>query len=167
MILRATPTFWPQIRKLDTEQIQAMSNAEAIKHLNTYYFWCALLVVPAFLFVRWLAARNYAAGVMTAIKRGLIGAYSLSDFERAALGRLNLLEVTLPPERHALLRLAARVWRFAMRSAAVVAMLLVWILFVFELYISQFFNYIPGAGWLNQCLVQLPWFHYIPAHLTK
>jgi len=167
MILRATPTFWPQIRKLNTDQLAALSHAEAIKHLNAYYLWCALLVIPAFLFLRWLAARNYAAGITNAIKCGSIGAYALSDFERGALGRLNLLEVTLPPERHVLLRLAARLWRFTMRSAAVAAMLLVWILFLFELYVSQFFNHIPGMGWLNHCLVQLPWFHYVPAHLTK
>jgi hypothetical protein len=165
MILRAVPTFWPQIAKLGHEQVEALSHTEAIQNLNQYFFWCGFFIVAAFLFLRWLAARNYALGICTAVKNGLIGAYALSDFERLALGRLALLEVTLPPQRHVLLRLTARLWRFAARTAAIALMLLVWVLFVFELYISQFFHYIPGMGWLNHCLVQLPWFHYIPAHL--
>jgi hypothetical protein len=166
MILRAIPTFLPQISKLGTEQLEALSHAQAIKNLNQYFFWCGLFVVTAFLFLRWLAARNYALGICAAVKQGRVGAYALSDFERLALGRLGLLEVSLPPQRHVLLQLTGRAWRFTMRSAAVFLMLLVWVLFIFELYISQFFHYIPGVGWLNQCLVQLPWFHYIPAHLT-
>jgi len=41
-------------------------------------------------------------------------------------------------------------------------MLLIWIWFVVELYIAQFMHYIPGVGWLNNCLVQLPWFRFVP-----
>ena len=125
------------------------------------------MVAPAYVFLRWLAARNYATGIRAAIKQGTIGAYTLGDYERLILGRLQLLDVSLPPQRHMLLRITVRLWRFAMRSAAIMVMLLVWVVFVVELYISQFFHYIPGTGWLNQCLVQLPWFHYIPGHLTK
>ena len=167
MILRAAPVFWPQMQKLGTEQLAALSNAQVIDNLKNFYFWCGLLVVPAYVFLRWLAARNYALGIRTAIKQGLVGAYELGDFERLVLGRLQLLDVCLPPKRHVLLRVTARLWRFAMRGAAITLMLLVWVVFLFELYVSQFFHYIPGVGWLNQCLVQLPWFHYIPGHLTK
>ena len=167
MILRAAmPHFW-KAEKLSTEELAALSHAEIIGNLNQFFFWCALFIVPAYLFLRWLAARNYAVGVRTAIRQGLVGVYSLSDYERLVLGRLQLLDVSLPPQRHVLLRITARLWRFGLRGAAIVLMLFVWVLFLFELYISQFFHYIPGVGWLNHCLVQLPWFHYIPGHLAK
>ncbi len=162
LILRVSPTFWPQIKKLTTEQLDALTPAQVATALNSYFFWCALLVVPAYVFVRWLAARNYAFGLQKVLQHGLIEVGHLSPFERSAFARLNLLEVTPPPRRALLLHLAARLWRLAIRSAAVGAMLLVWIWFVVELYISQFFHYIPGAGWLNNCMVQLPWFHFIP-----
>jgi hypothetical protein len=40
---------------------------------------------------------------------------------------------------------------------------LVWFTFVAQIFIGQFFNYRGAPGWLNQPLVQLPWFHHSPA----
>ena len=47
---------------------------------------------------------------------------------------------------------------------AAFAMFLVWFSFGAQIYIAQFMNYIPDA-WLNQPLVQLPLFHFIPSAL--
>ena len=44
---------------------------------------------------------------------------------------------------------------------------LVWFTFVSQIYIAQFLNHHPVVGWLNQPLVQLPSFHYIPDALKK
>ena len=163
LILRAgAPYIQGKANKMTAEQLMALPHDQVVQSLNQYYLWCALLILPAFVFVRWLAARNYATGTAIAIKRGLIAAFGLSDFERGALARLNMLEPAPAPARHILLRMAARVWRFGLRSAAITAIFLVWVIYVFELYICQFFHYIPGVGWLNHCLVQLPWFHFIP-----
>lgn len=163
LILRAgAPYLQGKANKLSAEELMTLPHEQIVHSLDQYYFWCALLILPAFVLVRWLAARNYAAGTVIAIKRGLIAAFGLSDFERGALARLNLLEPAPAPPRHILLRVAARVWRFGLRSAAITAVFLVWLIYIFELYICQFFHYIPGIGWLNHCLVQLPWFHFIP-----
>lgn len=162
-ILRAgAPYLAGKATKMSAEELMALPHAQVVQSLNQYFLWCALLILPAYLLVRWLAARNYAAGTAIAIKKGIIAAFGLSDFERGALARLNMLEPAPAPPRHILLRVAARVWRFGLRSAAVFAIFLVWVIYVFELYVCQFFHYIPGVGWLNHCLVQLPWFHFIP-----
>ncbi|HZO86164.1 MAG TPA: hypothetical protein VFC26_13170 [Verrucomicrobiae bacterium] len=163
LILRAgAPYLQGKASKMSAEELMALPHEQIVQSMNQYFLWCALLILPAFLFVRWLAARNYAAGTAVAIKKGIIAAFGLSDFERGALARLNMLEPAPLPPRHILLRVAGRVWRFGLRSAAVFAIFLVWVIYVFELYICQFFHYIPGVGWLNHCLVQLPWFHFIP-----
>lgn len=163
LILRAgAPYIQGKANKMTAEQLMALPHDQVVQSLNLYYLWCALLILPAFVLVRWLAARNYAAGTAIAIKRGLIAAFGLSDFERGALARLNMLEPAPAPPRHILLRMAGRVWRFGLRSAAITAIFLVWVIYIFELYVCQFFHYIPGVGWLNHCLVQLPWFHFIP-----
>jgi hypothetical protein len=163
LVLRAgAPYLQGKATKMTAEQLMALPHDQVVQSLNRYYFWCALLILPAFVFVRWLAARNYAAGTAIAIKTGLIAAFGLSDFERGALARLNMLEPAPALPRHILLRLAARTWRFGLRTAAMTAVFLVWLIYVFELYVCQFFHYIPGVGWLNHCLVQLPWFHFIP-----
>jgi hypothetical protein len=43
---------------------------------------------------------------------------------------------------------------------------MVWFTFVAQIFISEFINYHPVIGWLNQPLVQLPWFHYVPGGLS-
>ena len=158
------PYLQGKAQKISAAELMALPHEQIVQSLNQYFFWCALLVLPAFVFVRWLAARNYAAGTAVAIRKGIVAAFGLSDFERGALARLNMLEPAPAPARHILVRLAARTWRFGLRSAAIAAIFLVWVVYTFELYICQFFHYIPGAGWLNHCLIQLPWFHFIPNH---
>ena len=166
LFLRAgAPYLQGKASKLSAEQLMALPHGQVVQSLNRYYFWCALIILPAFVFLRWLAARNYAAGVALAIRKGIIAAFGLSDFERGALARLNMLEATPAAPGHILLRVAVRMWRFGLRSAAVAAIFLVWMIYVFELYLCQFFHYIPGVGWLNHCLVQLPWFHFIPGKI--
>lgn len=163
LFLRAgAPYLQGKASKMSAAELMALPHDQIVQSLNQYFFWCALLILPAFVFVRWLAARNYAAGAAIAIKKGIIAAFGLSDFERGALARLNMLEPAPSTPRHILLRVAARVWRFGLRSAAVTAIFLAWVIYIFELYICQFFHYIPGLGWLNHPLVQLPWFHFIP-----
>lgn len=163
LILRVgAPYLQGKANKMSSAELMALPHEQIVQSLNQYFFWCALLILPAFVFVRWLATRNYAAGVAIGIKKGIIAAFGLSDFERGTLARLNLLEAAPAPPRHILLRLAARGWRFSLRAGAVVAIFLVWVIYVFELYVAQFFHYIPNIGWLNHCLVQLPWFHFIP-----
>ena len=43
-----------------------------------------------------------------------------------------------------------------------VILVLIWFSFVAQIYITQFLNYHSGAGWMNQPLIQLPWFRYLP-----
>jgi hypothetical protein len=163
LILRAgAPYLQGKATNMSADQLMALPYELIVKNLNQYFLWCALLILPAFVFVRWLAARNYATSTAIAIKKGIIAAFGLSDFERGALARLNMLEPAPAAPRHILLRVAARAWRFGLRSAAVLAIFLVWVVYIFELYICQFFHYVPGVGWLNHCLVQLPWFHFVP-----
>ncbi len=50
---------------------------------------------------------------------------------------------------------------------ATVLLALVWFAFVAQIYASEFMNYHPGIGFLNQPLVQLPWFRYIPSALES
>jgi hypothetical protein len=159
------PYLQGQAAKMSAAEVMALPHEQIVQSLNQYFFGCALLVLPAFVFVRWLAARNYAAGLAIGIRKGLVAAFGLSDFERGTLARLNMVAPAPAPPRHILLRMAARVWRFGLRSAAVLAIFLVWVIYVIELYVCQFFHYVPGVGWLNHCLVQLPWFHFVPGKI--
>jgi hypothetical protein len=66
-----------------------------------------------------------------------------------------------------LLQVAAKtgtgIWRLGMLFATG----LVWFTFIAQVYIAEFLHYHPMTAWLNQSLVQLPWFRHIPAHVQN
>ena len=151
--------YAPSLANPDPQQL--------VQFLNGYYFWSALLVFPAFVFLRFVAARIYAGALLDAVQSGQLPVTSLAENERAVLEQLELLHVRPQPQRHFFVRAVA--W-FAMRTGRVAAtILLIWLWFVFvaQIFIGQFLNHHPLGGWLNQPLVQLPWFHYLPSALKN
>lgn len=65
MILKTAPTFIGQ-----QPHYADMANAQVLKALNNYFFAAAFLVFPLYVYVRVLAARIYARGVLRGIQRG-------------------------------------------------------------------------------------------------
>ena len=53
----------------------------------------------------------------------------------------------------------------AYRSSLIILIFFTWFLFSFLPFISEFFNYYPQRGFLNQPLVQIPCFRYVPQSL--
>lgn len=127
--------------------------------------WSAALVFPAFIVLRLVATRVYASGVLSAVQRGAVSEEQLGEFEWEALHRLDLLHLKPAPHRHALARFMTWASSRAGRLTGYGVLAFVWFTFVAQIFISEFFHYHPREGWLNQPLVQLPWFHYIPPNL--
>jgi hypothetical protein len=158
MVLAALPMFLPQINPA----LEQATPEEARKLLGSIFFWWALWVFPAFVLLRWLAARIYAAAVLNSVQRGLVTEETLSDFEWRALHRLGLIQPQPPRITPRWVRVAA--WagsRFGRLSVGMVTVLL-WFAFVAQIYIAQFLNFRGALAWLNQPLVQLPWIHHLP-----
>src|SRR5262249_21154607 len=84
-----------------------------------------------------------------------------------ALERLGLLQSKAVPERSRLVRLIAWTGTRVGRTVSGILLFFVWFSFVAQIYINEFFDYHGAMGWLNQPLVQLPWFHYVPARLKN
>ena len=161
-ILKTMPAFFPQ---MNDGRLLMMSDAEALQLLKTYFFWAGLVVFPSYVFLRLKAARIYAGSVVSALQSGVIGEDALGELEWQALHRLELLRVHPAPARHVFVRAITWVGTRAGRVTIALATFLVWFTFVAQIFISEFLNYHPVIGWLNQALVQLPWFQYIPPHL--
>jgi hypothetical protein len=162
-ILKTVPAFFPQMNAT----LHDASPVQALGILKTYFFWASLVVFPAYVILRLVAARIYANAVFTATQKGTLPEDALAEIEWEALHRLDLLEVRPEPPRHVLVRAVTWAGSRAGRVTSTVLLVLVWFGFVAQIFTSEFFNYHPAKGWLNQPLVQLPWFNYIPSHLKS
>jgi hypothetical protein len=96
-----------------------------------------------------------------------IWATRLAENEQEALEQLGLLQVRPQPHRQFFMRVVTWFATRAGRVAATILLVWLWFAFVAQIFIGQFFNYHPLGGWLNQPLVQLPWFHYLPSTLKN
>lgn len=163
MWLSAVPTFFTNINP----RVQDYTDRQVLGALNSFYFWSALVFFPAYVFLRMVAARIYASAVLHSVQAGVIPPEALAENEWKALHRLGLLEVrtALPPKTW--VRIVQWAGSRAGRATAGFLTALAWFGFVAQIYIREFFNYHVATGWLNQPLVQLPWFHHVPARLQN
>ena len=147
-------------------EIEQWTDAEARDFLNRYFFWSALAFLPAFVLLRLLAARIYAGGLLQGLESGRFTLGHLSEGPRQVLGELGLLAVRVPNPRPRFVRAVA--W-FATRTGRVLGgflQALLWLLFVGQtIYVAEFLNAHPLLGWLNQPLIQLPFFRHLPESL--
>jgi hypothetical protein len=158
MIMKTAPQFFGA----DNPNFRDTTSKEVIKLLNGYFFVCAFLVFPLFVALRLLAARIYARGILLGVQTGEISVTDLTPKERMELQRLNLIQVNPPRSRHVLLRVARSTTSLVLFGAGLFVTALLWFTFVAQIYVSEFFSYHGALGWLNQPLIQLPWFRYIP-----
>jgi hypothetical protein len=162
-ILKTTPEFYPQAHP----GLPELTDTQVFAYLNGYFFWCALLVLPCFVLLRVVAARVYASGLVELVQAGRLAVSELAASEREALDRLGLLEARAARERHLFVRFLAWAGTRVGRILGGVALFFIWFSFVAQIYVAEFFQQHLGIGWLNQPLVQLPWFHYLPARLKN
>ncbi len=162
-VLKTFPVFAPQ----NHPHLAGLSDPEVLKHLNGHFFWSALLVLPAYVGLRLVAGRIYGSGLLLLLQRGEIDPERLGVFEQLVLARLGLLQAAAPRQRHLLVRFIAWTGTRLGRVFGAITLALVWFAFVAQVYVAEFFNFHGALGWLNQVLVQLPWFHYLPARLKS
>ena len=163
-ILKIVPGF---LDKGDTfPGFEEMTNAELHSFLVSYFLWSAVLFFPVYVWLRLVAAKVYASALLGELQAGRVGTDELGVVERNALEQLELTQFTERRRRHPLIRAAAGTVRTSGTVAVVLATAMLWFSFVSQIYVSQFLKYDEAKGWLNQPLVQLPWFNYIPGHLS-
>jgi len=156
-VLRTLPAFFPQLNPA----LNGLTTTEAQEILKPYFFWSAAVVFPAYVGLRLAAARIYASGVLTLLQEGSLRLADLSTGERETLQRLDLVSAQLPlTGQSSLLKRLGAPLQFITVG---VVMALVWFIFVAQIYVSEFLNYHPVSGWLNQPLVQMPWFRDLPS----
>jgi hypothetical protein len=163
MIMKSAPMFF----SMKDPAFPGMTDKQVLQVLNSYFFWCAFYILPAYVVLRLVAARIYARAILRGIQTGEVSVSQLAPKERLELQRLNLIQVNPPRSRHVLLHVATSTTSFALFAGGLFATAFIWFTFVAQIYVSEFFMYHQAVAWLNQPLVQLPWFRYIPAHVQN
>ena len=163
MLIKTAPAFFSNNPKL-----AALSPADALEFAKTYYFYSAFALFGIYLALRLIAARIYASGLLECVQSGALPEDALAENEWETLHRLDLLTIRPQPPRHAMVEAVAWFGTKMGRATVGVALFLVWFTFIAQVYVSEFFLKTElGRGWLNQPLVQLPWFNYIPSALHQ
>jgi hypothetical protein len=163
MVLTILPIFFPQMNA----SLSELTQKQTIGILNRYYFWAALLFLPAFVLLRWVAARIYATALLKSVQSGATDEEKLSELEWQTLHRLDLLRVQPVSRKHPAIEIASRAGTKVGWMAARFLTGLVWFTMLAQIaYVAQFFRY-TAFSWLNVPLVQLPWFHYVPLRLKN
>ncbi len=157
-IIKTMPEFFPQMRPA----LESLSPEEAISFLKVYFFWTMLLVLPMLVLLRVLAARIYASGIVRCLRRGRMNEEDLGENEWEALQRLQLIATPEPVRHHVIVTIMAWIATRAGRITSTIVIGAFWFAFIFQILVSEFFNFHPFVGWLNQPFVQLPWFRYLP-----
>ena len=138
-----------------------LTPAEAVAFLHQYYFFCCLFVFPAFVVLRCWAAQIYARGMYQCVETGCVSQEKLSAWECQAFKALRLGESPSQPERR-----VSRLAGHGGRCLAGFAAAFLWFTVIAQTYVTQFFAFQPvAARFGNHALIQLPWYHYVPAPL--
>ena len=141
---------------------------QAIEFVQKYAFYSALFVFPAYVLIRVLAAKIYAHGLLRAVQEDRVDLRDLTETERAALKRLDLLESQPPVLQHWFWKIAGWLGSRIGQILSAGILFWVWLALVAGIVISEFFSYHEaGRAWWNQQLIQMPWFDYMPTYIAE
>lgn len=147
--------------------VLTMTDDELFQYMNGFYFRAGIMFFLGYWLLHGIAARIYAKGLIEAMSKEAVSIDDLSQWELDALVKLSLVKSDAQNQRHIVIRFVDTVTKPARKGAIVFATIMLWFGFVAQIYVSEFLVYHPMRGWMNQPLVQLPWYNYTPAHLRN
>jgi hypothetical protein len=144
---------------------RTLSAEEGLTTFRQYLaLWTLLLLFPLYLGLRWLAAVIYRSAVLKALRQGKITRAELNPVLAGWMDRMEL-KVVPRAETVGLGWYARLTTRFAYRRVLFTVLFFVWLVFATRMLVHHFFRSHPVVGYLNQPMIQLPCFDFIPEHL--
>ncbi|MDA0837654.1 MAG: hypothetical protein O3B01_10115 [Planctomycetota bacterium] len=140
-----------------------MTHPELVNWLQNYYLYCSFYVFPAYVFLRLAAGRIYANAMAELYEAGEVRPEELDAFEQGIFREMDLPGEQAKPA--GIDENAKGCVGFFMRPGIVIITSVFWFSFVAQIFVAQFVSFDPIVTWINQPLVQIPAFEYVPAHL--
>ncbi len=129
--------------------------------LEAFFFWSCVGLMAVLLLLKGLAARIYRGALVKLLRRGEIQG---DDLPTPLARWVPALQVATPPLP------VSRGWmRFLGRGILRAALFLALFVFLFRGHVGVFLTYDPdlSSSFLNQPLVQVPWFNFTPENLEE
>ncbi|NJK62698.1 MAG: hypothetical protein HC921_08475 [Synechococcaceae cyanobacterium SM2_3_1] len=161
LYFKALPAFFPSMNPL----LADLSIPESLELLNRYYFYTGSLAFILVVILRTWAGRLYTSGLPILWTQSRWPVDTFHEQEVQLLERLQIGYGSASRSQGLVKRLLQGPFSLTYRVGLFLATLLLWSLFSFTPFISEFAHYYPVAGFLNQPLVHLPSFRYVPEHL--
>ena len=160
-VFKALPTFFTAMNPA----LENLSATKALEFLDQYYFYTGAIAFLLLLVLKTIAGKIYSSAVLEIWRESVL---EPEAFHREEIRLLEMLEISYG-DLYQKLRLRKKLLKVPVnltyRGVMLTLTILVWSLFNFLPFVSEFFNYYPVRGFLNQPLVQLPCFRYVPPHL--
>ena len=151
MIFHALPTFLSQSERMESASPELINRTVQI-----YAFSTAIYVFIAYIITHRLAARLYRSATTRLLANEPDLVDRLHPVIYKVLEELALLPSGTPPRGRPIVEAVIKTGRRGKNAILWTAAFVVWFAVVAQIFIGQFFNYQPVAGWLNQPLVHLP-----------
>lgn len=135
---------------------------EQLEFISNFSYWIGVPGLVFYLVLRWWAARIYAMSVVRSLERGRLNTEDLGEQERMMLKPW--LETLQPQPSTGWVRSGRYILGW---GGALAVLLFVWFTFSAQIYVRQFFIYDSVRGWVNQPMVHMPWFDYVPQALRE
>ncbi len=158
---KATPTFFTTMNP----NLASISPLEALELLNQYYFYSGSIAFLLFLALRTIAGNIYSSALKEMWCQSILEAEAFNQEERRWFELLAVSYGSQYQKPGLVKKILGIPLTISYRGTMITLTVLVWSLFNFLPFVSEFANYYPVRGFLNQPLVQLPCFRYVPTHL--
>jgi hypothetical protein len=128
------------------------------------FLFTLLLLFPLYLLQRYVAAVIYRSAVLKALRKGTV---TRAELNPVLAGWLEKLDLKVVPrlETAGLGWYARLTTRFAYRRVLFTVLFFVWLFFATRLLLHHFLRAHPVVTYMNQPMIQMPCFDFIPEHL--
>ncbi|CCQ52362.1 hypothetical protein [Crocosphaera watsonii] len=160
-IIKIIPVFLPIINP----DLESLNSTQALQFLNDYYFWTGIISLGLFFALKMMAGFIYSGVLVETWQKNIVTEYDLHQEEIYYLNKFRFSSNLTYSNQKPIQRIIISSVSIAYRSSLIILIFFTWFLFSFLPFISEFFNYYPQRGFLNQPLVQIPCFRYVPQSL--
>ncbi|MEW4567260.1 DUF4013 domain-containing protein [Tautonia sp. JC769] len=137
--------------------------AEVLRVIQRYQLAAGIYLFPTYVLLHLLTARLYRAALVKTLTEHPELSGSLPDSLRTLLSESRPTPGAHP--RHPVLQKVRWGAQSTSNLFGVLAAAILWFTVIAQIYVGQFLNYIPWAGWLNQPLIHIPCLQVIPKTL--